>query len=127
MHKTLLAAMMAILTLGSAQAAGPSVEVSAQKLRSVRDYEFQEIKGRYQMSDGRVMDVVRRGGEIVANLEREDSATLRANDALNLRSVDGRMALRFIPNGRGDHVDVVVTLYGEAGRVAQVLKSAPGG
>jgi hypothetical protein len=122
MHKLLLAATLAAVAFGSVQAAD-DIEVSAQRLRSVGHHEFESIRGRYLMSDGRAMDIVRRGANVVVDLDGEERATVRAVDSLNLRSLDGRMVLRFTPAARGnDAVDVAVTLYRQ-GRVARVLSS----
>lgn len=125
LHKSLLAALMAIATLGTAQGAD-ELEITDRKLRNVRDAEYQVVRGRYQMSDGRTMDVVRRGHVVVVDLDGEDQTTLRASGPLDMHSANGRMSLRFEPRGTDD-VHVVVTLYGSNRLTAQVLTSKPGG
>jgi hypothetical protein len=88
---------------------------------------LQDVEGNYRMVDGRHMKVVRRGASVVARLDGEATAILRGKDMQNLRSRDGRMELRFVPNVYGDDLDVVVTRYGPNQKVAEVLTSKPGG
>lgn len=88
---------------------------------------MQDVQGRYQLNDGRLLQVKQLDNKVMVRLDGEASVALRGKDLQSLRSADGRMALRFVPGAFTGDVDVVVTLYGANQKVAQVLTSASGG
>lgn len=119
---TTLSALLVGLA-GAAQAQTPSVEIIASPLRAVKAYEADDLKGLYQMSDGRRMRLNYRRGVIVADLDNEPVAELHAVSARELRSADGRMQMRFEVDSWRGRTDVTVTLLkGET--VAQLTSAA---
>lgn len=89
----------ALLSFGSLCAAATSpqeVQVAGPALRPVSDAEFQNIKGRYTMSDGRWLRVHRHGDvQVRAELQGENAVVLRVAGPNHLMSRDGSMNLRF--------------------------------
>ena len=122
--QTTLATTLSALLIGlagAAQAQTQRVEISAAPLRAVNAHEADDLKGLYRMSDGRMMRLSYRAGTIVADLDGEPVAALRAVSARQLRSADGRMSMRFDVDGWA--TDVTVTLLkGET--VAQLHSAA---
>lgn len=108
---------------GTAQAQPQTVEISAAPLRSVKASEADDLKGLYRMSDGRWMRLTYRAGTIVADLDGEPVTELRAESPLQLRSVDGRMQMRFDVDSWLGRSDVTVTLL-KGDTVAQLTSAA---
>lgn len=94
---------------GLVQAAPEIVEISGTPLRSVSIGEGLQIVGHYTMSDGRSMQLVQRGKYIRASLDGEPQALMLASGSGVLRSIDGRMWMRFGGNGTQEEITVVLS------------------
>jgi hypothetical protein len=110
MNKTLVAALTLAIAAATAQADTQTVEVTATALRDVPRQLADEAKGLYFMSDGRRMRMWRSGPQVVASLDGEARAELRAVDARTLRSADGRMTVRITSQPSDPSTDIVVSL-----------------
>ena len=119
-------ALLAAVAAAGAQAS-PEVGVTAPRLAAWGSDRMHDVEGYYRLTDGRVLQVGKRASQVIARLEGEATARLSGRDMQSLRSADGRMEMRFVPNRDGDDLDVVVTLYGADRKVAQVLASRQGG
>jgi hypothetical protein len=102
------AAALSFAVAGLAAAAPQTVEVSGGSLRTVTSAEADQIKGRYWMSDGRVLRLRQHGLKIVADLSGEQPVEVRAQSSQQLMSVDGRMSLRFSGDDLVSHVTLVI-------------------
>lgn len=124
------ALLLALATASLPAAAGPqTIEVPSTALRSVTDQEVQDLKGRYWMSDGRMLKLRRAGLRFVAELEGEPTTELRALSSQQLVSANGRMHLRFSGDELVSNVTLVIgpSMAGASGPVVAqtALTSGP--
>jgi hypothetical protein len=87
-----------------AHAAMQTVQVSGPALRRLSEAEYQNVKGLYWMSDGRLLKLHRQGLRLWAEVDGEPSTEVRAVSPTHLASLDGRMSFRF---GGDEHVSRV--------------------
>lgn len=95
MWKTTWASLALLALVGTAQAAPQQVLVSGSTPRLLSDTEFDQVRGRYWMSDGRVLKLRRHGMRVRATLGDDYPVEVRALAPNHLVSMDGRMNLHF--------------------------------
>lgn len=72
--------------------------------------EAPRITGRYDLSDGRELNVMMLGGHLVARIERLSAVRLKPDGPLHYVSDDGRMRLEAMPEADGHVARVRLTL-----------------
>ena len=96
--------------VGLAHAAPQSIIVVGEAPHQSSLVDADAVRGSYQLSDGRTLEVGRRGRTVVADLEGLPTTELLAMSATHLRSADGRMNLRFDAARNGNVYGVTLTL-----------------
>jgi hypothetical protein len=79
-----------------------------------------EIRGRYELSDGRTLELSARGRQLVAHLDGAATTVLRATGAQRYASRDGRLQVQLDvqPNGSVDSLTLTEWRGREAVRTA---------
>jgi hypothetical protein len=68
-----------------------------------------ELRGRYELSDGRVLELSAQGRQVVANLDAAPTVALRALGAGLYASADGRMRVQLQQHANGTVSGLVLT------------------
>ena len=113
MSNFLLSVVLSTAT-ACAVAAPQSIDVVAPPTRAPSLGEIAAVHGSYELSDGRTLQISRRGRSVVAELEGFPTTPLQATSATQLRSPDGQMSLQFHAAQNGNVYGVTVALRGAA-------------
>jgi hypothetical protein len=111
--KNLSIPLATLLACCAAQAAGNQVEVHGRSLHSLSATEATELQGRYELADGRVLEISRQGRRLAAVLDGSERALL-AVSATRLQSADGQLMLTFDTTSNGSVHRVTMTQAGRA-------------
>jgi hypothetical protein len=111
--KNLSAILATLLACSAVHAAGNQVEVHGRSLHSLSTAEAVELQGRYELADGRVLEVSRQGRRLSAVLGGSERALL-AISATRLQSADGQLTLNFDTSANGSVHRVTMTQAGRA-------------
>jgi len=109
MSRLLLSITLCAL-VGLAHAAPQSITVVGDAPYQSTLADADAVRGSYQMSDGRTLEVARRGRTVVADLDGLPTNEMKAISATHLRSADGRMNLHFDAAQNGNVYGVTLTL-----------------
>jgi hypothetical protein len=98
--KRFTALALSLFALGAAQAATETVTIQTQTPPSARAMAA-EVKGVYQLADGRLLVVSRAGQHLMAELGKDAPVLLQTRSASRAQAADGSMTLDFTaaPNG----------------------------
>jgi len=111
--KTLSITLATLLACCAAQAATNEVEVHGHALQRLSSSEAAELQGRYALTDGRVLEVSRRGARLTVALDGQEQMLL-ATAPLRLQSADGLLLLDIDAAANGSVRGLTLTQAGHA-------------
>ncbi len=107
----ILTALALVALAGAVQGAPERIEVTSPTPRSVTRDEVAAVRGYYDLSDGRTLNVRSDGRRLIADLGDLPQTDLLALTPTRMISTDGRLALSFQAAPSGRVYGVVVTIY----------------